>query len=101
ATGDLLDVRVDVGGAQVAPAPPVLVCEQLAATTAAALELADDVVDLGVDDRLDSPLAALRRVVEHQRVILEQLDVLLGDRREPVALVLDRIVLAADAEEAA
>jgi hypothetical protein len=53
-----------------------------------------------VDDRLHAPLAALGRVVEGDRAPAQP-HVVLADRRQAVGLVLDRVVLAADAEEAA
>ncbi len=80
---------------------PSLYASSSGDAASAALQLLDDLVHLAVDDRLDAPLAALRRVVEQQRAVVEQLHVTLVDRREPVALVLDGVVLAADAEEAA
>src|SRR4051794_20649698 len=56
---------------------------------------------VGIDHRLDPPLAALRRIVEHDRARALHGHVLLAHRGQPVAVVLHRVVLAADAEEAA
>ena len=47
------------------------------------------------------PLAALGRVVEDHHAVRLDRDVLLAHRGEPVGLVLDRVLLGADAEEAA
>ena len=98
---DRLDVSVDVLGADVGPAPAGLVREQLVAAAAAPLERLHDLEDLGVDDRLLAPLAALRRVVEPDEVGRGQRDVLLAHGRQPVRVVRLGVVLAADAEEAA
>ena len=65
------------------------------------LQRADDFVCLGVDDRLDAPLAALRRIVEDEHAVPRELDVLPLERREPVAAMLVGVLLAAHTEEAA
>src|SRR5205085_12598312 len=68
---------------------------------APALERRDDRVHVGIDDRLQAALAALGRVVEDERAVARELDVVLRQRREPVAAVAVGVLLAADAEEAA
>jgi hypothetical protein len=66
----------------------------------ALLELRDDLGDLGVDHLAHLALAVLGRVVEDERVAADD-HVRLLHRGEPVGLVGDRVVLAADPEEPA
>ncbi len=75
--------------------------EQLLAASAAALQRRDDLARHRVDDRLDPPLAALGRVVEHHLAVARERDVALAHRREAVRGVLHRVLLRADPEEAA
>src|SRR5262249_60406191 len=88
--GCLLDVGIDIGGA-----------DREEALAAAALQRRDDGVHLGIDHRLQPALAALRRVVEDERSAARELDVALLERREAVAAMLVRVLLAADAKEPA
>src|SRR4051794_37074941 len=96
----LLDVGVDVGGLDVDPPAAVPVGEQLVDAAAPALEALDHAGDLGVDDVADLALAVLGRVVEDDEAV-DQADVVLAHRRQAIGLVLDGVVLGADAEEAA
>ena len=100
--GGLLEVLVDLRRAHVGPRAAVLEGQQLRPAAAAALERGDDRERVRVDDALDAPLAALGDVVEdHAEVLGVERDVLLAHRGEAVGLVLDRVLLGADAEEAA
>jgi hypothetical protein len=78
----------------------LLVGEQLVPASAAALELADQVGDRRVHHRLDAALAVLGRVVEDHHVALDD-HVRLAHGGQAVALVAHRVLLGADAEEAA
>src|SRR5215207_11177237 len=94
--GDLLDVLVDVARADVRPAAPCLVGEQLVAPAAAALELAHDVDRQRVDDGPYLPLARLGDVVEDHRVPVLELHVRLAHRRQAEALVGHGVLLRPD-----
>src|SRR3954447_2154095 len=69
------------------------------AATAGALDPLAEGRDVGVDDPLHALAPGLRRIVEDDEAGAQR-DVLLAHRRQAVGLVLDRVVLRPDAEEA-
>ena len=76
-----------------------LVGEELTAAPPA-LQLADDLADVRVDERLDLLLSSFGLVVERDQATFPDRHVALLHRRQPVGLVLLGVVLAADPEEA-
>ncbi len=93
------EVLVDVRRPDVDPARAVLVGEQLVAPAAAALERPQDLGHLWITELLPTALAALGLVVEADLVARDR-DVALLHRRDPVGVVLLRVVLGADPKEA-
>jgi hypothetical protein len=96
--GQLVEVVVDVLGADVDPVAAVPPGEQLL-TAAAAVQPGHDLTDLRVDHRGHPPLAALARIVEHQRVA-DHGDLVPAHGGQAVGLVLLGVGLRADPEEA-
>ena len=102
AAGRLLEVRVHVLGLHVDPAGAragFAERQQLAAAAAPALQRDDHRPHVRVPHALHAPHAVLGGEVEQQPVALDA-HVRLAQRRQPVRLVLRRVVLAADAEQA-
>src|SRR4051794_30601506 len=100
--GRLLHVGTDVRGLDVAPlAVVVAVGEELVASPAAALQLADDLGHRLVDHVADVADPALAGEVEVDRVVRIDRDVLLAHRRQAVRIVVLGVALAADPQEAA
>src|SRR5581483_2445428 len=101
AVGELLDERIDLRRTHLAPAVAVFEPEERLPAVAALLQLRRDRVQPAVDDSPLQVLARLPGVVEDDPVSGLQANVATLQRREAVAAVLLRILLATDAEETA
>ncbi len=98
---ELLEVRVDLRRADVAPVTPLAVDEQLVAAPSALLQLSDEPVYVPVNHGLHVTHAALRPVVEDDDAARLEPDVPLLHRGEPVRAAVRGVVLSADPKEAA
>jgi hypothetical protein len=94
-----LDVVVDVDRADVAPGTVLAEDEQILGAAATAAHCFDRPPGGGVANRLQPPLPTLGGEFEDHLAVFDR-DVLTADRRQPIALVRLRVLLAADPEEA-
>ena len=96
--GELLQLLVDVVGANVAPGSAVPVGEELRPAGPPCLERLERWQHRGIGDYLDVAHRSLGAEVEHGSAALDSKLALL-QRRDPVRLVLGCVALRADAEE--